>query len=128
MSFQSFEELDVWKRACQQAVEILDIVEEFRNYALKDQMTRASISVPSNIAEGHGRNSTKDFIRFLNYSQGSNGELRTQLYICGKKKLIPQDVFQTTLNENIEISNMLEGLRASQARLLPANLILKTSN
>jgi len=121
MSFQSFEELEVWKRSCNQAVNILDIVDNFTNYALKDQMTRASISVPSNISEGHGRDSTKDFIRFLNYSQGSNGELRTQLYICGKKQLIPKDIFQSILTENIEISKMLEGLRASQKRLLPAN-------
>jgi four helix bundle protein len=121
MSFQSFEELEVWKRACQQAVGILDMVDNFTNYSLKDQMTRCSISVPSNIAEGHGRNSTKDFIRFLNYSQGSNGELRTQLYICGKKQLISKDSFDTILNENLEISNMLEGLRSSQQRLLSIN-------
>jgi four helix bundle protein len=121
MSFQSFEELEVWKRACQQAVEILDVVNQFTNYALKDQMTRCSISVPSNIAEGHGRNSIKDFMRFLNYSQGSNGELRTQLYITRKINLIPQDTFQTLLNENVEISKMIEGLRSSQERRLPGN-------
>lgn len=121
MSFQSFEDLEVWKRSCLQSVEILGPVDNFKNYALKDQMTRASISVPSNIAEGHGRNSKKDFMRFLNYSQGSNGELRTQLYICRKTDQITQEKFQILLQENIEISKMLEGLRSSQQKLIPSN-------
>jgi len=113
MSFQPFENLEVWKRACQQAVETLELVDNFSNYALKDQMTRCSISVPSNIAEGHGRNGAKEFIRFLNIDQGSNCELRTQLYIARKINLIPTDPFQSLLNENLEISKMIQGLRSA---------------
>ena len=56
-------------------------MEGSRSYALKDQMLRASLSVPSNIAEGYERDSPKDFKRFLRYSKSSCAELRTKLYI-----------------------------------------------
>ena len=113
MPYQSFEKLEVWQRSCQQAVNVLDIVEKFTNFALKDQMSRSAISVPSNIAEGHGRNSNGDFARFLNIAQGSNGELRTQLYIAQKKNFIDSESAKQLTHENIEISNMIHGLKRS---------------
>ncbi|MDC0088074.1 four helix bundle protein [Akkermansiaceae bacterium] len=119
MSFQPFENLDVWKRACQQAVTIVKLTENFKNYSLKDQMTRCSISVPSNISEGHGRNGTKEFIRFLNIAQGSNCELRTQLYISAKIDLIETADLKKLIDENLEISKMIQGLRAKLQKSLP---------
>lgn len=92
---------------------MLDIVENFTNFALKDQMSRAAISVPSNIAEGHGRCSDGDFTRFLNIAQGSNGELRTQIYIAQKKHFIDTEIAKALTSENIEISNMIHGLKRS---------------
>ena len=90
MATQTFEDLDVWKRGCRQAVAICRLVREWRNYALRDQMTRASVSVPSNIAEGYERDSDGDFRRFLRIAKGSNAELRTQLYIASQLDLIPE--------------------------------------
>lgn len=65
MAYQSFEELEIWKRACRLAVDVTKTLETTRNFALRDQMIRAAISIPSNIAEGHERDSRLDFIRFL---------------------------------------------------------------
>ncbi len=82
MAYRSFEELDVWQRACKLAVRAYEILKGCRDYGLKDQMTRAAISIASNIAEGAERNSKAETIRFLHIAKGSAGELRTQVYIA----------------------------------------------
>ncbi len=64
MAYNSFEELDVWKRACRLAVGIYESLQNCRDYGLKDQMTRAAVSIASNIAEGAERNSKAEYIRF----------------------------------------------------------------
>ncbi len=77
MPYQSFEELEVWKRACRQSVNIYKLVKLSKDYGLKSQIERSGVSVPSNIAEGCERDSTGDSIRFLRIAKGSNAELRT---------------------------------------------------
>jgi four helix bundle protein len=73
--------------------------------------------VPSNIAEGHERDSIQDFIRFLRISKGSNGELRTQAYIASKLGLIDPEHSRQIVSESKEISAMLQGLiRSIQQR------------
>ena len=110
----TFENLEVWRRGCQLAVDLCVATSDSREYALKDQMQRAAISIPSNIAEGSERDSDKDFIRFLRYSKGSCGELRTQLYISeriakklGKPSL---DGSAEMISETRQLSAMLQGL------------------
>ena len=75
------ETLDVWKRSCRLASEIYKYFSTFNDYGFKDQITRSSLSIPSNIAEGFERESSKDKIRFLTYSVSSCAELITQVYI-----------------------------------------------
>lgn len=111
MPYQSFEELDVWKRACQQAVTVVKLVEHFATYEFKNQMTRAAISVPSNIAEGHGRITPKDFAKFLRIAQGSNNELKTQIYISVKLNFIAPETGKSLIEENTIISKMIQKLR-----------------
>jgi len=82
MAYCSFEQLDVWQKGTQVAVNIYGVMDGCRDYGLKDQMTRAAVSIPSNIAEGAERDSTKEFIRYLHIAKGSAAELRTQLYIA----------------------------------------------
>ena len=77
----SFEELEVWKKSCRLSVRIYNLLRDCRDYGIKDQMLRSSISIPSNIAEGSERKSVPDFQRFITFTQGSAAELRTQLYI-----------------------------------------------
>ena len=110
MAYRSFEELDVWQRACRQSVSIYNEFDTCRKYSLKDQIERAGLSVASNIAEGSERNSAQEFQRFLNIALGSNGELRTQLYISKKLDLITQETFISLISESKEISAMLRGL------------------
>jgi|SRR5437667_5692549 len=113
MAYQSFEDLEVWQRGCRLSVAIFETFEGCRNFSLKDQIERAALSIPCNIAEGSERGSTRDFAHFLNFSKGSCGELRTQLYIARKLKLLPKSDFENLIAETKEISAMLEGLRRS---------------
>ncbi len=116
----TFEDLEVWKRGCQLAVDVYVANHASRDFGMKDQMQRAAVSIPSNIAEGCERDSTPDFIKFLRYSKGSCGELRTQLYIservCRKLDLPPLDHSREMIAETREISKMLQGLINSLKR------------
>ena len=111
MAYRSFEELEVWQRGCRQAVEVFKAFEDCKNWTLRDQVQRAALSVPSNIAEGSERNSAPDFKRFLNIALGSNAELRTQLYIPARISIV--SAIDPLITENKEISAMLHGLRKS---------------
>lgn len=86
MSVKNFEDLEVWKRSCQIAVDIYTSLHSSKDYGLKDQMQRSAVSIASNIAEGAERASTPEYIRFLRIAKASCGELRTQLYISKKNK------------------------------------------
>jgi len=82
-----FRDLLVWQRSVEFVVRVYKLIEQLPNeekYALADQMRRAAISIPSNISEGHGRNSTKEYIQFLYIALGSASEIETQIVI-GKK-------------------------------------------
>jgi four helix bundle protein len=110
--YRSFEELDVWKRACQLAVNLYGALGECRDFALRDQMQRAAISIASNIAEGAERGG-KDFARFLRVARGSAAELRTQCYIAAKIGLLTGDQMNHFVAETKGISKMLTGLSRS---------------
>jgi four helix bundle protein len=110
MAYSSFEDLDVWKRSCQLAVRIYELLKDCRDFGLKDQMTRSAVSIPSNIAEGSERGSNADFIRFLHIAKGSAAELRTQVYIANRVGLFSTDTQNKLVAEAKEISSMLQGL------------------
>jgi len=114
MPYQSFESLDVWKRGCRLAVRVYKELRNCRDYGLKDQMTRAGVSIASNIAEGYERGSNKDFIRFLNIAKGSAAELRTQLYIAEQIDVIEMEKRKELVTETIVISRMLQKLADSR--------------
>ena len=115
MAYLSFEDLEVWKRGCRVSVEILWLLKDCKDYVLKDQMSRAAISIASNIAEGAERGSKAEFVRFLHIAKGSAAELRTQLYIVAKiGAIIPEDRATELISELKEISNILYGLIKSQ--------------
>ena len=79
-------------------------------YALSSQMKRAAVSIPSNIAEGQERNTTKDFINHLYIAKGSKGELETQLLICVRLHYLSQPQIITAINLLSEIGKMLNSL------------------
>ena len=84
----NFENLDVWKKACRLNVDIWKSFSGSREYWIRDQMLRAALSVPSNIAEGCDRGSSAEFRRFLNIAKASASELRTQLYIAAETNVL----------------------------------------
>ncbi|RJQ47020.1 MAG: four helix bundle protein [Gammaproteobacteria bacterium] len=106
----SFESLDVWKRSCRLCVEIYRALETCREFGFKDQITRAALSVPSNIAEGYERNTSKEYAHFLKIAKGSCGELRTQLYIGVELGLINKAKAKDYIKEATELAKMLQGI------------------
>ena len=119
---ETFEDLDVWKRGCALAVEVHVSLAESKDFALRQQMERSSLSIPSNAAEGAERDSTPDYIKFLRYSKGSCGELRTQLYIAERvRQRLGAPALKESramINETRDISRMLQGLINSLNRRL----------
>ena len=108
MAFRSFEDLEVWKRACRLAVQVYQTLADCRDYGLRDQMTRAAVSIASNIAEGAERDSTQEYIRFLHIAKGSAAELRTQLYIAQRIGIIDSTTQTELTGECKEIAAMLQ--------------------
>lgn len=122
----NFENLEVWKRGCRLAVNVCVASHKSRDFALKDQMQRSAISIPSNIAEGAERTSEADFSRFLSYSKGSCGELRTQLIIhrevCSELNIEPFSNTEAMIEETREISRMLSSFIGRLKPVSPLSL------
>ncbi len=116
MAYRSFEELEVWQMACRVAVRVYDALKDCRDYGLKDQMTRAAVSIASNIAEGSERGSFQDFIRFLHIAKGSSAELRMQAYIARRIGVISDEVQRDIVDDLKMISGMLHALIQSVKR------------
>jgi len=112
MAFQSFEDLEVWKRSCNLAVFVYESLKNGRDFGMKEQMQRAAVSVASNIAEGSERGG-KDFRRFLKIARGSAAEVRTQAYIAAKVGVIHPDQMRKLVEETKAIARMLTGLARS---------------
>jgi four helix bundle protein len=110
--YQSFEDLEVWKRSCQLAVRMYGLLADCRDFGLRDQMQRAAVSIASNIAEGSERGG-RDFARFLAIARGSAAELRTQLYIAAKIGIVENDTMRELVEETKQISKMLFALARS---------------
>ncbi|AFZ29169.1 hypothetical protein Glo7428_0574 [Gloeocapsa sp. PCC 7428] len=80
-------------------------------YGLSSQIQRAAVSVPSNIAEGHTRDSTKEYLQFLSIALGSLAELETQLILAARLSYLSTQDLQITLSKTDEISRMIRGLQ-----------------
>jgi len=112
-----FEELDIWKRSARLSCDIYKQLATLKDFGFKDQITRAGLSVPSNIAEGCERESNKEVANFLNYAKGSLGELRTQIYIGMEIGYIDKTTGKSWINETEELAKMLAGfLKAVRKR------------
>lgn len=114
MHTHNFENLEVWKRGCRLAVNVCVAAHGSKDFELKNQITRSSLSIPSNIAEGAERRSNADFARFLKYGKGSCGELRTQLMIhkevCRELGIEPFKGVSEMIDETRDLSKMLGSL------------------
>jgi four helix bundle protein len=109
---RSFKDLDVWKNSIIFSTKIYEITKTFPKeevYGLTSQLRRASVSIPSNIAEG-SKKSKKDFLNFIKIAQGSGAEVETQLIIASHLGYISEKDFQSTLSELESIMKMLTNL------------------
>jgi four helix bundle protein len=110
MTYKGFENLEVWQRSKTLTIMIFTAFKGCKEYGLKDQIIRSSLSIASNIAEGYERKSEKEFLQFLHYSKGSTAELKTQLIIAGQSGIIDPTKAKNLVNETTQIASMLEGL------------------
>lgn len=109
----NFKELLVWQKSINFVTEIYELTNDFPKnemYGLTSQIRRASISIPSNIAEGNSRRSVADYLQFLKIARGSCAEVETQLIIAQNLKFLNEEHYLKLNQDIIEISKMLNGL------------------
>jgi len=112
--------LKAWQLAMDIAIKIYSTTESFpavEKFGIVTQMRRCAVSVPSNIAEGAGRNTKKEFVNFLHISQGSLSELDTQLELSLRLRYIDQNTWNILDNMLIEEDKIISGLIRSQKEM-----------
>jgi four helix bundle protein len=112
-TIRRFEDIEAWQLARVLANRIYDVTSDTsfsRDFALRDQIRRASISVVSNIAEGYERDGDREFLHFLYMSKGSCGELRAQLYLAHDRRYLSDDQFREIYAKAVELSRVIAGL------------------
>jgi four helix bundle protein len=110
---QSFRDLQVWQRAIQLSVAVYRLTKDFPKeevYGLTSQIRRASVSVPSNITEGHGRLGTGEYRQFLGIARGSNFELQTQIEIARALGLGNAKLLDDAEGLSFEVGKMISGI------------------
>ena len=110
---QNYRDLVVWQRAMDLVELTYGLTRQFPKeelFALTSQMRRAAISVPSNIAEGQGRGSNADFVRFLRIAYGSLRELETQYLIAQRLRYLDEPHLTTVFGDASEVGKLLNGL------------------
>ena len=115
MAVKNYRELIVWQRAMDLVVEVYRVVKllpKEETYALSDQLRRAVVSIPSNIAEGQARSSTQEFLRFISIAQGSLAEVETQLELAVRVNYISNEAISAAEGLASEIRRMTASLRS----------------
>ena len=111
-----YKQLLVWQKSMDLCVFVYSLIEKFPNserFGLISQISRCSVSIPSNIAEGAGRNSKKEFIQFLGISTGSLFELETQITLAARLDMIDSDNLKKVEEEVESIRKLIYGLKKS---------------
>jgi four helix bundle protein len=109
-----FKELTIWQKGIDLAVDVYKLTARFpkeEQFGLTSQIKRSAVSIPSNIAEGAGRNKEGEFVHFLGISNGSANELETQLIIANKLGFIENETLEKTTKRITEIQNMTFSLQ-----------------
>jgi four helix bundle protein len=113
MPVRSYRELVVWQKAMDLVEGVYQVAGRFPKdeiYGLVSQLRRAVVSVPSNIAEGQGRNSTKEFLHHLSIAYGSLMETETQLQIAGRLGYLQDAEIERLLEQTAEVTRLINGL------------------
>jgi len=113
---RSYRDLLVWQRSIDLSVSVYSATDRFPKYeiyGLTAQLRRAAVSIPSNIAEGHGRHHLGDYLHHLSIANGSLKELETQLVIASRRQYLNSDLERSLFNSSTEVGRMLSGLTRS---------------
>jgi four helix bundle protein len=113
MSVKQFEDLEIWQlaRRLTQEIYTLGRTPKFaKDYALKDQMQRAAVSIMSNVAEGFERGGNQEFVQFLYIAKASCGELRSQLYVALDQEYLDQTIMNKLITVLKRLSAMIKHL------------------
>lgn len=116
MSIRSYRDLNVWKKSIALTKQIYILSESFpkhETYGITQQLRRSAASVPSNIAEGHGRESLREYLHHISIAFGSLAELETQIIISKELGFVSSEKINTILQEADELGKMLRGLQSS---------------
>jgi four helix bundle protein len=116
MAVQSYRELIVWQKAMKLVQSIYSLTKDFPKeevYALTSQIRRAAVSIPSNIAEGQGRDSTKEFLHHLSIAYGSLMEVETQILIAQSLEYLKSEETNLILEKTAETGRLINGLSRS---------------
>jgi four helix bundle protein len=112
---KTYRELIVWQKAMELVTHIYKLSKSFpkeESFGLTSQMRRSAVYIPANVAEGYGRKSTQDYLRFLNIARSSTYELQTLLEIANNLNYITSDSFSNVFEKSKEIERMLSALIA----------------
>ncbi len=113
MAVKSYRELILWQRAIDFAAAVHQATKRFpadERFGLTSQLRRSAVSVPSNIAEGQGRGSTRDFVHFLRIAEGSRQEAETQIELAGRFEYLPQKDCVQLRDVSEEVGRLCSGL------------------
>lgn len=110
---KTYRDLIVWQKSMSLVTEICEFIRSLpdeERFGLSSQIKRSVVSVPSNISEGYGRGSKKDYVRYLKIARGSLYEMQTQLEICVNLVFLDKSVFDRMMEKSREIERMLSSL------------------
>lgn len=113
---KSYRDLDAWREAMELVVAVYGLIRKLpmeERFGLAQQLRRAAVSIPSNIAEGHARGATRDFTRFISIARGSMAEVETQLELAVRLRLLEPEAVAPIANKCDKLGRILRGLRKS---------------
>ena len=112
----NFKELIVWQKSRSLVKDIYELTKKIpddERFGLTQQIRRASVSIPSNIAEGSGRGTNNDFLRFIDIANGSSFEVETQLYLALDLEYISQSEFEEVVTKLLNVERLIYNFRQS---------------
>jgi four helix bundle protein len=112
MKIEKFEDLDIWKKSIELYVDVYKTIENSglkNDFSAKDQLKRATLSISNNIAEGFEYENNLQFVRYLRYSKGSAGEIRSMITAFEMTKQISKDQHDKLIEKTVEISKNIKG-------------------
>ncbi|MDX2032128.1 MAG: four helix bundle protein [Blastocatellia bacterium] len=121
MAGKSYRDLETWQRSMDLVAEVYEATSEFpkeETYGLRSQLRRAAVSIPSNLAEGQGRDSPREFVRHLSIAYGSLCEVETQILIAKRLTFLERDAAETLMHRCAEVGRLINGLSRAIAKQL----------